>query len=306
MKSRILHILKAENTAVSGEDLSSRLHISRVSIWKHIQKLKECGYDIQSTRKGYQLKGSPDTLFPWEFPGRESKVHYFSSISSTMDQAKQMAQKGCPHLTIVIADEQTKGRGRLKRSWESDAGGLYFTMVLKPQIPLALCPKLNFLSSLVLAQTLDQLYGIQARVKWPNDILVENKKIAGMLSEMEAEADMVHYVNIGLGINVNNNPMPESGTAVSIKQILGKPVLKKLLLTTFLDTFESRLSAQTLDDVLSEWKKWSVTLHRTVRIETLHDVIHGVAEDVDENGGLIVRQADGSPKTIYYGDCFHT
>ena len=127
-----------------------------------------------------------------------------------------------------------------------------------------------------------------------------------MLSEMEAEADMVHYVNIGLGINVNNNPMPEAGTAVSIKQLLGKPVLKKPLLTTFLDTFESRLSAQNLDDVLSEWKKWSVTLHRNVRIETLHDVIQGVAEDLDENGGLIVRQADGSPKTIYYGDCFHT
>jgi BirA family biotin operon repressor/biotin-[acetyl-CoA-carboxylase] ligase len=127
-----------------------------------------------------------------------------------------------------------------------------------------------------------------------------------MLSEMEAEADMVHYVNIGLGINVNNSPMPKTETAVSIKQILEKTVLKKALLTTFLDTFESRLSVEALDDVLLEWKKWSVTLHRNVRVETLHDVIEGVAEDVDENGGLIVRQANGSLKTIFYGDCFHT
>ena len=115
MTGHILNLLKAENAAVSGDQLGSMLDISRVSVWKHIQKLKECGYDIQSTRKGYQLNSSLDALFPWEFPGRESRVHYFTRIDSTMDAAKQMAREGCPHFTLIIADEQTKGRGRLKR-----------------------------------------------------------------------------------------------------------------------------------------------------------------------------------------------
>ena len=306
VKARILEILRAEPVAVSGERLSAGLDVSRVSVWKHIQKLKELGYNIRSSRKGYRLLASPDALLPWEFPGREDRVHYFPRIESTMDVAKQMAAKGCPHMTLIVASEQSRGRGRLKRRWESDAGGLYFTLVLRPRIPPVECPKLNFLASLVLAQTLGRKYGIEARLKWPNDILVQGKKIVGMLIEMEAEADRVHYVNIGLGINVNNNPIQKTGTATSIRQILGKTVHKKPLLTDFLDAFEQRLEEEELDDVLSDWKKWSVTLHRHVRVETLNDVTEGIAEDVDENGGLVVRQPDGSQKTVYYGDCFHT
>lgn len=306
IKARILKFLQSEPAAVSGERLGAALQVSRVSVWKHIQKLKELGYDIHSNRKGYRLQTSPDVMLPWEFPGREERVHYFPRIGSTMDKARRMAQKSCPHMTVIIAGEQTRGRGRLKRRWESDAGGLYFTLVLRPLMPPAECSKLNFLASLVLAQTISRMYGIDSRTKWPNDILVQNNKIAGMLSEMEAETDMVHYVNIGLGINVNNRPLKKSGTATSIRQILGKTVPKKPLLTEFLDQFERCLESDGMDGVILEWKKWSTTLHRHVRVETLKNVIEGVAEDVDDNGGLVVRQMDGSRKTVYYGDCFHT
>jgi BirA family biotin operon repressor/biotin-[acetyl-CoA-carboxylase] ligase len=208
MKAKILNTLRANHQIVSGEVLRADLGTSRVTIWKHIRKLQELGYQIKSTPKGYQLIGSPDALFPWEFPARESRIHYFPEVTSTMNVAKDMARKGCPHMTVVVAGSQKEGRGRLKRAWLSSEGGLYFTMVLRPEIPIALAPRLNFLASLVLAQTLQQLFKIEAKVKWPNDILVKGKKLSGMLSEMEAEADLVTFVNIGIGRGI-----PPQGTA---------------------------------------------------------------------------------------------
>ena len=141
MKGRILNILRAESGIVSGETISSVLGISRVSIWKHIHKLLEAGYDIRSAPTGYQLVNSPDVLYPWEFPEREKNIHYYAEVSSTMDIARDLARKGCPSFTVVIGGSQTKGRGRLKRSWLSDEGGLYFTVVTRPDIPLKSCSR---------------------------------------------------------------------------------------------------------------------------------------------------------------------
>ncbi|GAF85753.1 unnamed protein product, partial [marine sediment metagenome] len=134
MKGQILKILRKENEVVSGEMLSSELGITRVSIWKHIRRLRESGYSIIGTPKGYRLINSPDIPFSWEFPERESQIHYFSEVTSTMDVAKDLARKGCPDFTVVVAGHQKKGRGRLKRIWFSSEGGLYFTIVLRPKI----------------------------------------------------------------------------------------------------------------------------------------------------------------------------
>jgi len=305
MKGRILNILRAEKEVVSGEVLSSKLGVSRVAIWKHIQKLKELGYGLDSTPKGYRLISDPDALFPWEFPHRESKIHYFDQVSSTMDIARNLARKGCSDFTVVIGGQQIKGRGRLKRTWLSAPGGLYFTIVLRPPIPPFLSTRVNFAAAMILARTLRRLFAIEAMVKWPNDILVADKKIAGLLSEMEAEADMVAFINIGLGINVNNDPTSSEPLASSLKLILGKEVSRRQLLSEFLDEFENYMSQETLDDVVSMWKQYTITLNRHVKIATTQEVFEGLAVDVDENGALLLELANGSIQKIIYGDCFH-
>ena len=305
MKGKILKELRSRKDIVSGEFLSSILGISRVSVWKHIHKLQDLGYNILSTPNGYQLLDSPDILFPWEFPGRESNIHYFSELSSTMDTAKDLARKNCPDFTVVVAGRQTKGRGRLNRQWVSDDGGLYFTLVLRPDIPVPISSRVNFLASLTLARVLREMYRIEAAVKWPNDILVDDRKLSGMLSELEAEADRVFFINIGMGINVNNDPTAVEPGAISLKTILGRESSRIKLLSGFLDEFEDRLKNAEFENIISEWKQYTVTLQRQVRIVTQREVTEGLAVDVDENGALVVRLADGSIKKITYGDCFH-
>jgi len=305
MKGEILTELRSRKDIVSGEYLSSILGISRVSVWKHIHKLQELDYNILSTSNGYQLIDSPDVLYSWEFPDREARIHYFSELPSTMDTAKELARKNCPDFTVVIAGRQTSGRGRLNRQWISDDGGLYFTMVLRPNIPVALSSRMNFLASLTMAYVLREMYQIEAAVKWPNDILVNERKLSGMLSELEAEADRVFFINIGMGLNVNNDPTGVEPGATSLKKLRGREISRIKLLARFLDEFEDRLKNVDFKNVISEWKKYSVTLQRQVKIVTQREVSEGLALDVNENGALVIELADGTQKTIVYGDCFH-
>jgi BirA family biotin operon repressor/biotin-[acetyl-CoA-carboxylase] ligase len=305
MKGRILNILKAESGIVSGETISSLLGISRVSIWKHIHKLLEAGYDIRSTPIGYQLVSSPDALYPWEFPEREKYIHYYTEASSTMDIARDLARKGCPSFTVVIAGSQTKGRGRLKRIWLSEEGGLYFTVVTRPDIPLIMSSRINFMASVVLVKTLRDLFGIEAMVKWPNDILVGGRKLSGMLSEMEAEGDLVSFINIGLGVNVNNDPVREEPMSTSLKSLVGRNVSRKEILDSFLNLFEKKVKEGNYDDVMLQWKKNTATLNREVKIVTTSGELHGTAIDIDDNGSLLLKQPDGCIKTVLFGDCFH-
>ena len=305
MKGRILSILKEKNRIVSGEILSTKLGISRVSIWKHIHKLREFGYDIETTPNGYKLVNSPDVLFPWEFPDRESKILYFSELISTMDVARDLARNKCPDFTVVIAGRQTKGRGRLKRVWHSSEGGLYFTVIIRPQIPPVFSSRVNFAASLALVRTLRKLYDVNAMVKWPNDIMVNEKKVAGMLSEMEAEADIVTFINVGTGINVNNDPTHEEFEAISLKKITGNQISRKNLLAEFLNEFENKVDVESLEKVIPEWKHYTMTLGRHVKIVTNQEVSEGIADDVDENGALVLKLKNGSTKKIIHGDCFH-
>lgn len=306
MKGQILKILRAGDGIVSGESLSASLGISRVSVWKHIHKLQELGYQIEATANGYFLIASPDVLYPWEFPEREAELAYFPELESTMDKAKDLARKNCPDFTVIIAGIQTNGRGRLRRVWLSDEGGLYFTMVLRPNIHPLQSSRINFLASLTMARTLQSQYGIDAKVKWPNDILVDGKKICGMLSELEAETDQVAFINIGMGLNVNNDPEIHEPKASSVKSILGREVRRKEILAAFLDEFENRMKKAEFDQVISEWKQHTATLNQMVKIVTTREETEGMAVDVDENGALIVKLRDGSLKTIIYGDCFHS
>jgi BirA family biotin operon repressor/biotin-[acetyl-CoA-carboxylase] ligase len=304
MKAQILELLRASGDRVSGNTMCARLGASRVAVWKHIQKLQELGYPIESSAKGYRLRSSLDTLHPWEFPGREERMVYRDKAPSTMDVAKDLARKGCPAFTTVVAGRQTQGRGRLRRVWNSEEGGLYFTVVLRPSIPVLWSSRVNFLASLTLASILRADYGVEAGVKWPNDILVGGRKLGGLLAEMECEGDEVTFINVGIGLNVNNDVPAIEPPAVSLKTLLGRRVSRREILARFLDALEQGIAAEPWDTVIEEWKQRSITLNRTVRIITTKDDISGVAVGVDANGALLLRQLDGTLTTILHGDCF--
>lgn len=304
MKAEILAQLQRADV-VSGERLSQVLGVSRVAVWKHIRQLQELGYEIEATSKGYRFCSAPDAPFPWVFGQRADQVHYYPEISSTMDIAMELARQGCPAFTIVVADRQTKGRGRLQRTWQSMLGGLYFTMVLRPRMPLALAPLINLAAAVDLAMTVEALYGIQTQLKWPNDVLVEGRKLAGILSQMAAETDHIEYVNVGIGVNVHNDTSQVQPPAISVAQLTGCAISRADILARFWERFEQRLDAGLWSDVVTQWKARASTLGRLVRVQTLYDLLEGRAVDVEENGGLILEKADGQRMTIVYGDCFH-
>ena len=305
MKGQILQILRTEQKTVSHKRIGSELGIPAASVLNHIQELQEAGYQMSVTPGGVRLDKSPDALFPWEFSKREFKIHYYQELSSTMDKAKALAFSGCPDFTTVIAERQTKGRGRLQRVWQSARGGLYFTIVLRPDFPPALSFRVNFTASIILARVLRDMFKIDAMVKWPNDILVDELKLSGMLSELETDGEMISFVNLGIGINVNNDPTIVEPGATSLKKILGRDIARREILARFLDEFEDKIHHQNLDHIISEWKEYTITLNRRVKIVTINGHFEGFARDIDENGALVLEMADGIRKKVIYGDCFH-
>lgn len=303
IKGSILSLLSKSHSFVSGEAMSRVLGVSRVSVWKHVQNLRALGYPIAVSPKGYRLQEVPaDMLFPWEFPGMESKVHFFGEIDSTMTMARRLADEGHDRGTLVIAEKQRAGRGRDGRSWESETGGLYFTLLLAPKVPLPLGGRILLGASLALARTLRNRYGVRARLKWPNDVLIGEKKVAGMLADTRTESDLISRCNLGIGVNVNNRPdVPDS---CSLADMLGRSVTRKDLLIAFLDELERTMDRYTREDLISEWKSLSCTIGRRVKIATPRGSVTGRAVDVDSTGALIVEEG-GQRQVLYYGDCHH-
>ena len=290
---------------ISGEILSEQLGISRVSIWKHVRSLKEDGYVIEASARGYRLVSSPDLMLPYEFPGLEERIHYFPEIGSTMDAARELAKKGAGEGTIVIAEVQTRGRGRLSREWLSPKGGIYFTLLLRPRISPAYAPRINLMASVAVAATIRKLFGLNAELKWPNDVLIEGKKLCGILAEMDAEMDVVNFVNLGIGINANTSIPQFEKTVTSLKHALGKEISRKKFLSALLVEINRRQARLMKANLLEEWKKLSVTLNKDVRIVAPGEVIVGQAIDIDTTGALIVKGKDGSVKKAVAGDCIH-
>jgi len=303
MRRRVLEALRERSGYLSGETLANRLGTSRVSVWRHIRSLEKEGYLIETSRNGYRLVSSPDLLLPFEFPGLEQKIHYFSEIGSTMDAARELAKKGAGEGTIVIAEAQTHGRGRLGREWLSPKGGIYFTLILRPKISPVNAPRINLMASVAVAVTIRKLFGLDAGLKWPNDVLIEGKKVCGILAEMDAETDVLNFVNLGIGINANTSIPRFEKTATSLKHAVGKDISRKEFLSALLVEIEHRQASLMEASLLEEWRKLSVTLGKDVRIVAPGEVIVGRAIDVDTTGALIIRQRNGSLKKVVAGDC---
>jgi len=304
-KKHILKALQDYGDHLSGEILSEQLGISRVSIWKHIRSLKKDGYVIDASARGYRLVSSPDLMLPYEFPGLEERIHYFPEIGSTMDAARELARKGAKEGTIVIAEAQAHGRGRLSREWLSPKGGIYFTLILRPRISPAYAPRINLMASVAVATTIKKLFGLNAELKWPNDVLIEDRKVCGILAEIDAEMDVVNFVNVGIGINANTSVPQFVKTATSLKDVLGREISRKDFLSVLLGEIERQQALLMEADLIEEWKKLSVTLNKDVRILSPGEVIVGRAIDIDTTGALIVKERSGSLKKALAGDCIH-
>ncbi|NLK35329.1 MAG: biotin--[acetyl-CoA-carboxylase] ligase [Gracilibacteraceae bacterium] len=319
MRNKILEELKANSgQAVSGEEISRRLGISRTAVWKHISKLRSEGYRIESnTNSGYKLLGNPDILssielepfLRTEFVGRN--IVYFDSIDSTTTYAKKRAEDNFQEGTVVIADEQTGGRGRLGRHWVSTKGkGIWMTIMLKPDILPYDGPKLAIAAALAAANAIRNCCQLNAEIKWPNDIVAGGKKLCGILIEMSAEADVIKYIVIGIGINANmdNDDFGQeiSSTATSVSIETGKPVSRKALAASVMFEFEQLYKVfirnGSIKDFLEDYKSKSTVLGKEVRLISKKEEITGIAMDISEEGHLVVRLADGSLREIMSGE----
>ena len=319
MRSQILNLLKQSgNDFLSGEDLAERLNVSRTAIWKHINALRDSGYDIESVpRSGYRLINSPDLLSAEEISTAlstkilGSTIKYFTSTDSTNNQAKKLAMQGATDGTIVISEEQLGGRGRLSRMFFSPKyKGIWFSVILRPKFLPQEAPKCTLLAAVAIAKAIDEATGIKVGIKWPNDILYNGKKLVGILTEMNAEMDCVNYIVIGMGINVNitSDEMPNDikEIATSLKQIAKKDISRLKLLTSILNNLEELYLAvqeRGFAPIFDEWRKYSITLNQHIKVIGVNDseTFEGVAVDIDNDGALLVK-INGQIKRVLAGD----
>jgi BirA family biotin operon repressor/biotin-[acetyl-CoA-carboxylase] ligase len=320
LKMAILRLLKKYRPEyVSGEELCKGLDVTRTAVWKHIQALREDGYDIEARpRAGYLLTGIPDRLYAEEindglttnFIGRQ--VFYSNSLVSTNDLAKDLAVQGTEinDGSIVVTEEQTGGRGRLGRKWFSPKyRALCVSLILHPPVSPSEVSQVTMVAAVALAMAIRHETGVPAGIKWPNDLLVKGKKLCGILTELSAEIDKVNYLVVGAGVNVNQEPedFPEEvrDIATSLKIETGASVNRVRLLQAILTEFERWYQIwldRGFSEILNKWREMSVSLHCSVRIQSMDKSWVGWSEDVDEDGALLLRLPDGELQRVVAGD----
>lgn len=316
MKDKILHILRRENGFVSGQALCERLGVSRTAVWKYINVLKKEGYEIESvTRKGYRLLRSPDLLTEEavreyltedEWPGR---IVCFPSVDSTNEEAKRKAVLGERDGTLFVADNQTAGKGRRGRVWSSPEGkDIFCTILLRPEIPPDRASMLTLVAALSAAAAAETHSGELCQIKWPNDVILHDRKICGILTEMGLEMDEISYVVIGVGFNINRESFPEelAGTATSIYGETGRQTVRAAFLADFIREFSERyrtfLQVQDLEPFKEEYERRLVNIDREVRIIRRGQEIIRRAEGINEKGELLVRSETGEIECICSGE----
>ena len=317
MTNDILKYLK-EKEYISGELLAKKLGISRVAVWKQIQRLKDMGYKIISVQNlGYCLISRPDLLIPQEVQRGLSttyigkRIFYFPELESTNIIAKEKAlhiTEAIDEGTIIIAEKQSAGKGRLGRKWFSPAGGIWLSIILYPQLPPSYIPRITLMTAVAAVKAIKICTQIEPQIKWPNDILINEKKVCGILTEMSAELDIINWVVVGIGINVNIDHLefPEDiqENTISLKKVLGKEVLRVKLMQAFLWEFEKyyeSLKRREFSSILKEWKLYSHTLGKKIRVDTGERIITGEAVNINEEGALILKKEDGELIKIISG-----
>lgn len=307
---RILERLMTGET-ISGETMARELGVTRAAVFKHIEQLRALGFGVESAaRQGYRLTACPDSLLaPVVRRGLDTRwagcrIEYLQTVDSTNRYARALAQQGAPHGTLVLADEQTAGRGRRGRGWISPAGeGVFMSLILRPQAHPSQVARLSLLTALAVAEGIAGETGLDARIKWPNDIVVGGSKVCGMLLEMNADEQSVHDVVAGVGINVHQTAFPEeiARTASSLDLLSGRRQSRAALVRAFLGAFE-RATALSDADMMRAYRGRSATLGQRVQVVALSGTFTGLAEAITDAGALVVLGDDGERREVLAAD----
>ena len=308
--------LKEQQGFVSGQDICDQLGISRTAVWKYINKLKEEGYEIESvTRKGYRLLQSPDFLTEEELIQNlpdgtlAGDVIYYDSVDSTNEEAKRKAAQGAPDESLYFADNQTAGKGRRGRTWVSPKGeDIFFSLLLRPELPVESASMLTLVAALAAAAVSEKYTGETCQIKWPNDIVLHDKKVCGILTEMGLEMNEISYIVVGVGFNVNRTEFSEdiSDMASSLCKETGKKVPRAQFLAYFLVEFMNRyrrfLKEQNLASFVEEYESHLVNIGRKVKIIRKGQEEIRTALGINEMGELIVQKETGELETVFTGE----
>jgi len=303
----------------SGEALSNKLGLSRAEIWRHVESLRAKGYRIEAVpARGYRLLEAPDRITPLEITphlntrdiGR--RIHYREVVRSTNELAFRLASEGAGHGEVVIAEEQTEGKGRRGRSWISPRGlNLYFSVILRPELAPQRAPELTLVAAVAGVEALRAL-GAAAEIKWPNDLVIGERKVGGILTELSSDPDRIHFAVLGMGVNLNGSPSQSSpelaGRATCVAEATGKTVRRAHFAVDLWLRLESWLdlhAEEGFSRVRDAWRESCATLRNKVSVETGTQPIVGIAEDIDESGALLLRTENGGLQRIFAGDVEH-
>lgn len=316
MKEKVLAVLKQKGGYVSGQELSAGLGVSRTAVWKAVNSLKEAGYGIESVRnRGYRLISSPDVLLSDEIKSQLStkwfgnKILYFDTIDSTNNEIKRQAEKGAPCGTLAIAEFQSAGRGRRGRNWQSPSGsGIWMSFLIKPDISPDKAPMVTLVAAMACAFAIREELGLDAMIKWPNDIVIGGKKTIGILTEMSAEMDTVNYIVIGIGINVNMTEFPEElrRTATSLALECGHQVARSRLVAAcgkyFEKYYEIFLRDKSLKNLKKTYESALVNKGADVSVIMADGTFNRKALGINDMGELMVEDETGRVETVRAGE----
>ncbi len=320
---KVLRFLQTHNTEyLSGQDLSDVLRISRVAVWKHIKKIQELGYTVESKQKlGYKLISNSNTLLPWEITTElktkniGQRAYFFDTIDSTQNQALKMTNSHENDGTIIVAGKQTDGKGRSGRRWESPKGGIWFSIILQPKFDISITTLFPIASSLALSIAIEKICKISPELKWPNDLTIKGKKLAGLLVDVSLESNKIERLVLGVGINFDvdvkqiEREMKNTPNFYGVVSLCGqknkiKPVQ---LVQTFLVELEKiyeLLNMKQIKKIISEWTKRSSTIGKNVEINTINGKMKGKAIKIDEDGALVILENKKIHRVIA-GDIIH-
>ncbi len=316
MKTQILRILRNASDHVSGQELCEKLGVSRTAVWKTINKLKDEGYEIEAVQnKGYRIVTYPDVVTESEIMSRLTtkwagqQVLYFDETDSTNNQAKLAAENGALHGTLAVAEQQSAGKGRRGRSWSSPRGtGIFMSLLLKPDLRPEYASMLTLVAALSVSRALEEVTELTPMIKWPNDLVVNKKKVTGILTEMSAELEQIYYVVIGIGINVNMEELPAEikETATSLCMEAGRKFSRSALIAAFLKNFEADFEkfekTSDLSILIEEYNQRLINRGNIVRVLDPAGEYTGKAIGINEMGGLLVEREDHSIQVITSGE----
>lgn len=318
MKAEILKLLRESESYVSGQQLCEQFGVSRTAVWKVMNQLKEEGYEVEAVRnRGYRIIDSPDVMTAEELHSlldgkvrwAGNQIHYYAETDSTNTQAKKFGDEGAPHGTLVVTEKQNAGRGRRGRVWASPENcSIYMSLLLRPEILPVQAPMLTIVMAYAVARALRKCTELDVQIKWPNDIILNGKKIVGILTEMSTEIEYINYVVIGVGINVNMESFPEELTdkATSLRIETGQaqcraPIIAEIL-AEFESCYEEFLKHKNLEYLREAYNEMLVNCGREVCILGAQESYKAQALGIDENGELLVRREDGTEEAVYAGE----